>query len=271
MTYREEKNIQEFEPITMAGGIVVGLTFLVINLALALFMGAAIANKSKKDSERTRRINTILKNDKILKGNKKWSVYILKEDQPNAFCIITPHIFLTSGIVKLLNERELTAVMLHEAGHIKNKDTIKMLIRDNTLMAIILGVAGGLAGPAGLMIVGLIYVYLGSGLLSIIFNRTMGRFSEKRADSFAVKYGYTKEMVSALEKLDKYMQKELQKEKCGRVCKVVSKINEKLDEHPPLKERVENILKSEETWKMSQKLSFTNLRNFFMKKFNVAK
>lgn len=260
----KKQQLQEFDPVSMAVGVGAALIYLAIQLAMIFAMFTTMIKRIKIDPVRTKKLNS------VLKDGKKWTVHVMKEPVPNAFCMIKPHVFLTTGLIKLLNEEELMAVMLHEAGHINNKDLWKDVIGSNMLITILAGAAGAIGGPPGLTIISFILICLGGmDLIQLIFRRTLGRFAEKRADSFAVKYGYADAMISTLKKLDKYMKKELERRKCGPMCKIINSINEKLDEHPPVKERIENVLKSKETWEKTTKMSFVNARNFFMKKFGV--
>jgi heat shock protein HtpX len=59
-------------------------------------------------------------------------VYIVREDQPNAFATgrnpENSAVAATTGLLKSLSREELAGVMAHELAHIKNRDTLTMTI-----------------------------------------------------------------------------------------------------------------------------------------------
>jgi len=261
---KNEQQLQEFDPVSMAIGIGAALALTALQITVLYTIFWAMVKQMKRDNKLSKELND------ILKDGKGWNVMIVDDKGPNAFCMIKPYVFITTGLMKMLTHREIIAVLLHEAQHINSKDIWVNIIGQNAVMGIVLGVAGAMGGIVGVYAVFLAYVLLGGqGLTSIIFNRTLGRAAEKRADSFAVKFGYADDMISALEKIEKWVEKAMRKRECGVICKIVDKINEAIDEHPPIKERIEHVLKKKETWEKTKGQSFMKMRGVFMSMFGL--
>jgi heat shock protein HtpX len=77
-------------------------------------------------------------------------VYVIDEDQPNAFATgrnpQNAAVAATTGLLRNLSREEITGVIAHELGHVKNRDTLTM-----TVAATLSGAIGMLASFGGLM------------------------------------------------------------------------------------------------------------------------
>jgi heat shock protein HtpX len=74
-------------------------------------------------------------------------VHVIETDQPNAFATgrdpAHAAVAATTGLLRLLDRREIRGVMAHELAHVKNRDTLTM-----TVTATIAGAISGIANIA---------------------------------------------------------------------------------------------------------------------------
>ncbi len=95
---------------------------------LAITMNGAKEIK-KQDNPRLYRI---VENLAITTGMPMPKVYLIDDHAPNAFATGRDpdhaHVAATTGILEVMTDRELTAVMAHEMGHVKNYDIRVMMI-----------------------------------------------------------------------------------------------------------------------------------------------
>lgn len=100
--------------------------FLAARMALAM-NGAKEIQKSDNP-----RLYRMVENLAITNGMPMPKVYLVDDPAPNAFATGRDpnhaHVAATSGILELMNDRELEAVMAHEMGHVQNYDIRVMMI-----------------------------------------------------------------------------------------------------------------------------------------------
>jgi len=252
----QDDNLQEFiDPLI--GSAVLGTGYLIGALAFFLWAGNEFAKSLKIDKKLSKRIN------EILGSGNKWIVHIYPSPTLNAFALgMGRHIFVTDGLKKTLNQRELEAVMLHEIHHNKSKDTYKSLAYKHSffyLITYITLISAIVSYPLAV----LVFAFLIKST-NISHNIILGKRLEIKADKFTVEYGYGKDLVSALLKLEKHSQKAKRKDPCGKWCQLENKVSEIIDEHPSTKKRVEVILRK--TGKVKG-LSFVKIKDFIEKEF----
>lgn len=138
-------------------------------------------------------------------------VYIIQEDQPNAFATgrnpQNAAVAATTGLLKSLSQEEVAGVMAHELAHVKNRDTLTM-----TVTATIAGALGMLANfalffggnrnsPFGL--IGTILVMILAPLAAMLVQMAISRTREYSADQGGAEIcGRPEWLASALEKID---------------------------------------------------------------------
>jgi len=113
---------------TLAGAAI--YTFVQYFIAAKVALGLNGAKEIKKADNP--RLYRIVENLAITEGVSMPKVYIIEDPAPNAFATGRnpehSHVAATSGILDLMSDRELTAVMAHEIGHVKNYDIRVMMI-----------------------------------------------------------------------------------------------------------------------------------------------
>ncbi len=113
---------------TLIGACVYALIQYFIAAKMAIAMNGA-KEIEKRDNPRLYRI---VENLAITNGMPMPKVYIMDDPAPNAFATGRDpqhaHVAATSGILELMTDRELEAVMAHEMGHVKNYDIRVMMI-----------------------------------------------------------------------------------------------------------------------------------------------
>lgn len=139
-------------------------------------------------------------------------VYIMDNPQPNAFATgRNPEhaaVAATTGLISMMSRDELAAVMAHELGHIKNRDTLTM-----TITATLAGAIGMLANfalffrggdnrnnPLGM--VGALLVMILAPLAAMVVQMAISRTREYAADRLGAEIsGQPLALASALNKL----------------------------------------------------------------------
>jgi len=247
---QEKERLNEVDPITI-GGIYLGITALIFikGLIEVLFFASMLRKTTKPNKEITKMVNDAYKE----KGsNKTWSVNVVKNKDPNAFAITGSTVWTTSGLYKLLNTREVVAVALHECGHVENKDVFKRIAADSPLRTGVIGVAIAAAVATGIPFISLLVFSILIAISDTFLAHLQGRPQESAADSHAAYMGYRDEMISALEKIQQYVDRLSSRRECGAICQFVTKLSEFMDEHPPIRKRIEDLLKQPKFYRLSQ-------------------
>lgn len=156
-------------------------------------------------------------------GYKLKDIYVMdasrRTTKVNAYCSgmgKMKEIVLYDTLVDNYTEGQITAVFAHELGHFKHRDSAKMLVGSLLNLFVILAAIAAFVllpeistsyGFEGASLFFGVLVVLLTDILSLISTLLVAcisyfsRQAEYRADAFAVKNGYGKELISALKKL----------------------------------------------------------------------
>ena len=191
-------------------------------------------------------------------------VYIIPSENPNAFATgrNPKHsaVACTKGILNLLTADELKGVIAHEISHIKNRDTLIMVIASTIAgvisslafmakWAAIFGGFGGRDNDNGGNVLGLLALAIVTPLIAMIIQLAISRSREYLADASGAKIIKNPEaLASALEKLESGAKQHpmVGGNKATSSLFIVnpfkaSAIRSLLSTHPPLKERVKRL------------------------------
>jgi heat shock protein HtpX len=216
----------------------------------------------KRDNPRLYRI---VENLSITTGMPMPKVYVIDDPAPNAFATgrDPKHAIVaaTTGIMEVMSDRELEAVMAHEMGHVKNYDIRVSMIAFGLVSAI--GILSDMAmhmfffggnndnrnaNPV-VLIVGIVLIVL-APIMAMLIQFAISRQREYLADATGAMTTRDPEgLASALEQLEKYgrpMQRQSTSTahlffsnplKSGAVASLFST-------HPPLEERIKRLRKN---------------------------
>jgi len=142
------------------------------------------------------------------------ALYIIHEDQPNAFATgRSPEnaaVAVTSGLLRIMSREELAGVIAHELAHVKNRDTLVMTIAATVAGAISMLAQFGLFFGGGrdrnpLGVIGVMLAVFLAPLAALMIQMLISRTREYAADRGGAEItGHPLWLASALEKLAGY-------------------------------------------------------------------
>jgi Zn-dependent protease with chaperone function len=251
-TVKEDKEVvTEIVGLMTFASITMGV---IISTAVTTIIQLIIAANQVKKIRLDEKVSDKL--TKIINDGKKYTVRRLTDKKiVNAFAF--PHtgdIVYYTRLKELLGDREFYAILLHEAGHVNQKQqgiTFKQWAAHSTVLTIMNNAMVALGMFTGSL------VSLGGGVILLIVFRKLvldliplkvSRIFEYDADSYAVNKGYGKDLASALVKFAKYYNQEIKP--CKTVgCRVSRKLEEVYSTHPQIADRIEGLLKKSELYK----------------------
>ena len=242
--------------------IVVSIVYAVIQYfaagSLAVMMTGA-EPITKKDNPR---LYNIVENLSITTGLPMPKVYIVNDKAPNAFATgrDPQHavVAATTGLLDIMDDKELTAVMAHEMSHVKNYDIrVSMIVFGLVCMV---GLISDIAfrmvfygdrrrnnegSPVGYVLIMIAAVL--SPVLAAVAQMAVSRQREYLADASAVNITrYPEGMIAALKKLQAHSQPMKSQNTAAAPMYINDPLrkgffNNLFSTHPPIEKRIERL------------------------------
>jgi heat shock protein HtpX len=204
-------------PVIFIGTLIGAAFYALIQYFIAAKMALGLNGAKQIQKADNPRLYRIVENLSITEGMPMPNVYIIDDPAPNAFATGRDpkhsHVAATTGILSIMDDRELQAVMAHELGHVKNYDIRVMMIVFGLVSAIgliadlflrMMWFGGDDDSPPHpiFLILGIVAAIL-APLVAILVQAAVSRQREYLADATgAMTTRDTAALASALEKLE---------------------------------------------------------------------
>ncbi|MBM3200448.1 protease HtpX [Candidatus Woesearchaeota archaeon] len=251
-----------------ASGLTIALIFVLgMNLVMYLFSDKIVLWMYKAKEVKEKDVPELFKLVREVSeeaGMPMPRVYLIPSGNPNAFATgrspSRSAVACTVGIMDLLTKEELRGVIAHEMAHIKNRDTLIMVIASTIAgvisylasmvkWAAIFGGFGGRDNDNGRNIIGLLALAIITPIIALLIQLAISRSREYLADETGAKIVKNPQaLASALEKLEHGV-KQAPMSMGGQATSSLfivnpfssSSIFSLLSTHPPVKERVKRL------------------------------
>jgi heat shock protein HtpX len=125
-----------FLGVGLIGGLIVGGAFVAVYAVFAYFMGGKmvlkISRAQKADPAQYHYLYDIVEGLSSATQVKMPEVYIINDPSPNAFATGRSrnhaYIAVTTGLLSMMDKRELQGVIAHELSHVADNDILYMLV-----------------------------------------------------------------------------------------------------------------------------------------------
>ncbi|MEK9167249.1 MAG: M48 family metalloprotease [Patescibacteria group bacterium] len=182
----------------------------------------AVSGAREAPEEQFRELHRLVENLAITSGLPKPKIYVINDPSPNAFATGRnpkhASIAVTTGLLQVMEKRELEGVLAHELSHIGNYDILIMTVTVTLVGVIVLlsdifmrslwfrGRDDNNRGGGYLMLIGIVLAILAPVFAKLI-SMAISRKREYLADaSGSLLTRFPEGLASALEKIEKYEQ-----------------------------------------------------------------
>ena len=248
---------------------VIATIYSLIQYFLSASLTVAMTGAKQIEKKDNKRLYNCVENLSITTGLPMPKVYIIDDPAPNAFATgrDPEHALVaaTTGLLDIMDDKELTAVMAHEMSHVKNYDIRVSMITFGLVCLI------GFISDLGLRMfyrgvfdrdedrspVGFIIVLITSILAPIaasLAQLAVSREREYLADASSVNITrYPEGMIAALKKLDEHTQP-MRRQNAATEALYINNPMRKgfmsalFSTHPPIEKRIERIENGKKTF-----------------------
>ena len=242
--------------------LIIAIIYAVVQYFLSSSLAVAMTGAKEIQKKDNPRLYNIVENLTITAGLPMPKVYIINDPAPNAFATgrDPKHavVAATTGLLDIMDNKELTAVMAHELSHVKNYDIRVSMITFG--LVCVIGLIADLGtrmifltkardnddnSPIGLIVIAL--VSLLAPLAASLAQMAVSREREYLADASAVQLTrYPEGMIAALKKLDTHarpMKRQNPATEALYINNPLKKgaINNLFSTHPPIEKRIERL------------------------------
>lgn len=240
--------------------VIIAVIYAAIQYLFAAKLAVLMTGAKKIDRQDNRRFYRIVENLIITTGLPMPDLYLIDDPAPNAFATgrDPSHavVAATTGLLDIMDDKELSAVMAHELSHVKNYD-----IRVSAIAFALVCIIGFLSDLGFRMMrfirnkdednspVGLIMVILTAILAPIaasIAQMAISREREYLADISAVEITrFPEGMIAALKKLEEHSRPMMRQNAATESMFINSPLKKQainlFSTHPPLEKRIERL------------------------------
>lgn len=257
--------------ISIAYGVIaVAAVYSLVQYFLASKLAMLITGAEQIEKRDNPRLYRMVENLSIASGMPMPKVYIIQDPAPNAFATgrNPKHAIVgaTTGLLDIMDDRELEAVMAHEMSHVRNYDIRVSMIAFGLVSAI--GLLSDIAirmfffggnrrennnSSPIILVIGIALIIL-APIIAMLIQFAVSRQREYLADaSGSLLTRDTEGMASALRKLEQYgrpMQKQSSSAAHMFLVNPLSAgfISKLFSTHPPLEERIARLQRSGSTF-----------------------
>ncbi|MBR2839717.1 M48 family metalloprotease [Candidatus Saccharibacteria bacterium] len=249
--------------------VAVGIIYALIQYYAAGSLAMAMTGAREITKKENPRLYNIVENLSITTGLPMPHVYIIDDKAPNAFATGRDpqhaSVAATTGLLDVMDDKELTAVMAHEMSHVKNYDIrVSMIVFG---LVCVIGLISDIAmrmmfygsrrrnnegSPVGYVLILIVGVL--SPIVAAVAQMAVSRQREYLADASAVNITrYPEGMINALKKLQ-LQGAPMRSQNIAAEAMYINNPLRKgffsnlLSSHPPLEKRIERLEHGKKTF-----------------------